>query len=188
MFHRNAGPVPDTFRNLCRILEQQGLDYVVIGAFALSAHHYPRATSDVDLCMRPADIERFRKKLVGETYHLVQGFNRRFHDPNTDVTIDLLPSGSLAGRVSRNPVVRFPDPDEAKEIAGMRTIDLPRLIELKLVTWRHRDWSDVIELIRANNLNEEFAQNIDPLVRMAYLECYDHKVDEDRYEQEAGGH
>ena len=45
----------------------------------------------------------------------------------------------------------------------------------------------MVELIRANNLGEAFADQLNPLVRMAYLECYDQKVEEDRYEREVGG-
>ena len=29
-----------------------------------------------------------------------------------------------------------------------------------------------------------FAEKLDPLVCMAYLECYDHKLDEDKYDRE----
>ncbi len=58
----------------------------------------------------------------------------------TNVTIDLLVSDELAGRTSRNKLIRFPDPPEAVGIEGLRTRTLPRLVELKLVTWRYKDW------------------------------------------------
>jgi hypothetical protein len=184
MFHDRTGPVYETLDRLNANLSKAGIDYVVIGAFALGCHHYYRATNDIDLCVRAADLEKFRQRLVGREYQSVEGHSRRFLDPATNVTIDLLVCGELAGRTARNKVIRFPDPSEAVEIEGLRTIPLPRLVELKLVTWRYKDWADVVELIRANNLGEAFADQLNPLVRMAYLECYDQKVEEDRYEEE----
>lgn len=188
MFHSQSGPVPDTFRRLEACLKDLGIEHVVIGAFAMASHHYQRATTDVDICVRAADLERFRRECVGRTYQSVQGRSRRFFDPQTQVTVDFLVAGELAGRTSRNKQIRFPDPSEAVERMGIRTVTLPRLIELKLVTWRFKDWGDVVELIRANQLGEDFADQLDPLVRMAYLECYDQKREEDRYEEETGGH
>jgi len=188
MFLDKTGPVRETYEALCTNLRSEGIDYVVIGAFALSAHNFERATMDVDLCVRPDDLERFRTRFLGREYQSVEGRSRRFYDPQTGITFDLLVSGALAGRSARNKVIRFPDPSEAEEIKDLRTISLSRLIELKLVTWRFKDWADVVALIRANHLNEDFADQLDPLVRMAYLECFDQKEEEDRYEEEAGGH
>lgn len=184
MFFDKTGPVQETFQRLKENLQAEGIDYVVIGAFALGAHKFERATMDVDLCIRRDDLERFRRRFVGGVYQSVEGTSRRFYDPLTKVTFDLLISGELAGRVSRNKSIRFPDPADATEISGLRTVDLVRLVELKLVTWRLKDWADVIALIRANQLDEQFADKLDPLVRMAYLECYDQMKEEDMYDRE----
>ncbi len=185
MFHQQSGPVHDTLTALRQKLEAAHIDYVIIGAFALGCHGYVRATNDVDFCVRKGDLERFRKELVGRDYEAVEGRSRRFLDPRTGVMFDVLISGALAGRVARNNAICFPDPSEAVTIKGLPTVSLERLIELKLVTWRFRDWADVVELIRQNALDEDFAEKVHPLVRMAYLECYDQKLEEDRYEIEA---
>lgn len=184
MYHDETGPVPETFRRLTVVLEREGIGFVVIGALALAAHKFRRATEDVGLCVREADLRKFRQRLVGTEYQEVEGRRRRFYDPETQVTIDLLVSGELAGRSARNKGIRFPDPDEGALIGGIHTVGLSRLIELKLVTWRFRDWADVVSLIRANALVEDFAEQLDPLVRMAYLECYDQMLDEERYDPE----
>ncbi len=185
MFHAGSGPVPETLRRLQENLRREGLPYIVIGALAMAAHQYRRATEDVDVCMRSDDLERFKERLVGTAYRTVEGRTRRFEDPQSNVTFDVLISGELAGRVTRNTDIRFPDPDEAIQEEGIPTVTLPRLIELKLVTWRLKDWADVIELMRRNDLNETYAQQLHPLVRMAYLECLDQMMDEDRYSREA---
>lgn len=61
----------------------------------------------------------------------------------------------------------------------LRTVSLARLIELKLVTWRYKDWGDVVELIRRNNLPEAFADKLDPVARSAYGECWDQANDKE---------
>lgn len=184
MFLDETGPVHETYARLISRLTEAGLEYVVIGAFSMAVHRFQRATTDVDLCLRLDDLEKFKSQYVGTEFEQVEGRSRRFVDPQTQVTFDLLVSGTLAGRTSRNSDIRFPDPSEAVEIEGMRTVALPRLIELKLVTWRLKDWADVISLIRANNLNESFADKLNPLVRMAFHECYDQMIEEDKYDRE----
>lgn len=184
MFHEHEGPVHNALEKLLADLSSAGMGHVVIGAFALACYNYERATSDVDVCLRESDLNRFRSELVGTEYEPVQGRSRRFQVAGSRVTVDLLISGELAGRTSRNDQIRFPDPDEAVVVNGIPTVTLPRLIELKLVTWRLQDWADVVALIRNNNLTEDFSTRIHPLVRMAYLECYDQKAEEDRYTTE----
>jgi len=72
--------------------------------------------------------------------------------------------------------VSFPDPDESStEIGGIRVIELPRLVELKLASGmtapdRLRDLADVQELIRAENLDDSFATRLDESVRWKLLE------------------
>ncbi|HEY3244286.1 MAG TPA: nucleotidyl transferase AbiEii/AbiGii toxin family protein [Phycisphaerae bacterium] len=187
MFHKDAGPVPDTLSRLQAALEKEGIDYVVIGALAMGVHHARRATEDVDLCLRPADLKRFRDKLVGSVYQAVEGRSRRFYDPQTQVTFDLLVSGEIAGHRGRNKTIRFPDPAEAVEIAGLRTVSLEQLIALKLVTWRLQDWADVVRLIRENKLIEEFSQRLPKEIHAAYLQCHDQMLEEQRYDEEHGG-
>lgn len=185
MFHDDSGPVPETYRRLKRALETEHIEHVVIGALAMAAHRYKRATNDVDICVRATDLEAFRQKLVGTTYQQVEGRSRRFYDPQTQVTFDVLVSGRIAGRTEKNKEVLFPDPSEAVIIEGLNTVSLERLIALKLVTWRHKDWADVIALIRENRLDGDFAAKLPGFLRSAYLQCYDDMVEEDRYDREA---
>lgn len=179
MFFEKQGPVWETLRSLEARLQEAGIDYVVIGGLALNAYNYARQTVDVDIVVTPADYEKFIERFVGTAYVTVEGVPRRFLDPSTEVTIDFLLAGQLAGRRSRNPSVRFPGPEEGQTQGDLRTVSLARLIELKLVTWRYKDWGDVVELIRRNNLPESFADKLDPVVRAAYGECYDQAVDEE---------
>ena len=74
--------------------------------------------------------------------------------------------------------MRFPDPATEYEIIdGIRTIPLPRLIELKLASGmtgrgRLKDLADVQELIRIKELPATFAEQLDMSVREKFHELY----------------
>ena len=182
MFFEKQGPVWDTLRELDRRLREASIEYTVIGGLALSAHQYPRQTIDVDIVLTAADFEKFRQVLEGSVYVRTEGASRRFRDPDSEVTIDILIAGELAGRRSKNPSVRFPDPSERQMHGEIPTVSLARLIELKLVTWRFKDWGDVVELIRRRDLDKSFAEKLDPIARTPYRECFDQAGDEE-YEE-----
>jgi hypothetical protein len=184
MFFRNEGPVPETLVRLRQRLDAAQLPHILMGAMALQFHGFQRTTNDVDICMRSEDLDRFRKQFVGREYEPVPRRSRRFVDPISQVTIDILVAGEVAGDQRRQEAVKFPDPAEAEIIDGIPVPSLARIIELKLVTWRFKDWGDVVELIRLHELGESFADSLNPVARSAYLQCYDQKIEEDRYNPE----
>ena len=59
---------------------------------------------------------------------------------------------------------------------------LARLVELKLALWRFKDWADVIELIRELELPRDFGLRLNPAVQPLFADCYERKVEEDRYD------
>jgi hypothetical protein len=177
MFFEKSGPVWDTLHALEHDLQEASIDYAVIGGMALNAHNYPRQTVDVDLVLRPVDFEKFKERFEGTRYIRRPDSPRRFVDPRTEVSIDVLVAGELAGNKKKNRTVRFPDPSEAEVHRNIRTVSLARLIELKLVTWRFKDWGDVVELIRRNKLPESLTDKLDPVTRSAYRQCFDQAND-----------
>jgi hypothetical protein len=119
-------------------------------------------------------------------YVLVPGRQRRFVDKRNKVQIDVLVTGLFPGSGKPGPVA-FPDPSTTSEIVNhIRVVDLPTLIELKLAARRHRDFGDVVELIRFNELDASFAGRLHPSVRRDYQECYEEKLREDEYEARNG--
>lgn len=177
MFFEKQGPVWDTLHALEDRLREADIPYVIIGGLALNAFNYPRQTIDVDVVLTPADFEIFLAQFVGSSYSRSLDLPRRFVDVGSEVTIDVLLAGEVAGRRDRNHTVRFPAPAEAEVHGDLRTVSLARLIELKLVTWRFKDWGDVVELIRRNNLSADFGDQLNPAVRSAYGECFDQAND-----------
>jgi len=51
---------------LCRLLNEAGAEYVVIGGWAIIQHGYGRTTSDIDLLVNaaPANFERVKKAML----------------------------------------------------------------------------------------------------------------------------
>ena len=43
----------DDFREFLRLLNVQGVDYLLVGGYAVGLHGYPRATIDLDVWIRP---------------------------------------------------------------------------------------------------------------------------------------
>jgi hypothetical protein len=103
-------------------------------------------------------------------------------DRTSQITIDILVTGRFPGSGDPGPIA-YPDPEEVSEtIDKIRVLDLETLVQLKLAARRHKDFGDVVELIRFNDLDESFADRLHPSVRRDYLECLDEKRREDLYE------
>jgi hypothetical protein len=176
------GPVSDALRRLESVFESHGLARIYVGRVATNAHGHTRGTHDIDVCLRPNDLEAFLRLLDREIHGTVPGRVRRITDQALEVEIDLIPSGKVVGLRPQQRSLCFPDPSEAELCAGIPVPTLARLIELKLALWRFKDWGDVVELIRVRGLDQAFANELDAAVRSIYLRCYDERVEEDRCE------
>lgn len=175
-FFMGGGDVRKTMRRLAESLAAESIPYAVLGGLALGEHGYVRMTDDVDIVLTPWGLERFVSTFVGRGYApAFPGETRAFRDAETGVRVEILVTGEYPGDGKPKPV-SFPDPDaSAIEVDGIRVIELPRLVELKLASGmtapdRLRDLADVQELIRAENLDDSFAARLDQSVREKFLE------------------
>lgn len=174
-FFVQADAVYDSLREIARRFPEIGVSYAVLGGMALVAHGYRRTTEDVDVLVTPEGLRRIHEKLVGLGYRPAFEKSRNLRDTRTGVQIELVTAGGYPGDGQPKPVV-FPDPDRvAVEIDGIRYVNLPTLIELKLASGmthpgRLRDLADVQELIRVLNLTDDFAEKLNPFVRERFGE------------------
>ena len=186
MFFAGKDEVHKTLRRIVNRLKRVGIPYAVMGGMAVNAHKYVRTTGDVDLLLTPEGLEEFRRRFVGKNYQPVEGRPRRFVDRINNVGVDFLVTGRYPGNGTPGPI-RFPDPAQVGELIDKATvINLPTLVELKLAARRHRDFGDVVELIRFNNLDESFLNRLNPSVRSDYIECLEEKRRNDEYEAREG--
>jgi hypothetical protein len=177
-FFRGQGMVQDTLRRLVSDLEAHHIEYSVIGAVALNQHGYRRFTEDIDLLLTPEGLEKFRNELVGHGYRpAFNGATRKFREITQNVPIEIITSGEYPGD-GKPKSVRFHHPGERYVVIdGIKTVDLARLVELKLASGmtglaRLKDLADVQELIRVRQLDAAFADQLDTLVADKYRELY----------------
>ena len=173
-----AGGLHETLRRLASNLEAEGIDYALLGAMALGEHGYVRMTEDVDVLVTAEGLRRFQERLVGRGYVPTHpGAQRNFRDSESGVRIEMLVSGEFPGD-GKPKAVAFPVPkDVSEEVDGYRVLRLPRLIELKLASGmsaphRLRDLADVQEIIKARDLDEAFADQLDASVRPTYRDLH----------------
>ena len=181
-FFRGKDPVHQTMRRAARRLERVGIPYAVVGGMAVNAHRHRRTTGDVDLLLTEEGVNDFCARFVGRNYSRVPDRPFRLVDRTSQVTVDILVTGMFPG--SGEPgTIAYPDPDDVSEtIDTIRVLNLEALIQLKLAARRYKDFGDVVELIRSNNLEESFAERLHVAVRGDYLECLEEKRREDLYE------
>jgi hypothetical protein len=121
-------------------------------------------------------LQQFREQLVGRGYlPAFSGATRAFKTSQDGVRVEIVTAGEYPGDGKPKPVV-FPNPDESsEEIAGIRTISLAKLVELKLASGmtapdRLKDLADVQEMIKVKGLGEDFAAMLDESVREKFRE------------------
>ena len=162
-----------TARDAVSTLAHFEIPHLIVGGLAVQEHGYPRVTIDVDIVVPDVGeaVEFLTANVTGPFYR-VRGIDDRVEDRRNEVKIDLLPAGRVLKRGCKVP---FP---EAKTVADiLQFISLEELISLKLDSWagspvrRHKDKTDVIELIKYRKLPRELA--IHPAVLALYTETWD---------------
>ncbi len=135
--------------------------------------------------MTKEGLQKFRDQLVGLGYRpAFPGATKQFKTSQDNIRVDVITAGEYPGDGKPKPVV-FPDPGEHfVEIAGVRTIPLPKLLDLKLASGmtasdRLKDLADVQEMIKAKGLKEDFAETLDESVREKFRELH-HAVEQAR--------
>ncbi len=117
---------------------------------------------------------------------------KSFRTTQENLTVEIITTGEYPGDGLPKPV-QFPDPkDVAVEIEGVKTLNLSKLVELKLASGisgaaRLKDLADVQELIKLKDLESGFSEQLDPSVRAKFIELYDSVVKEREQEKRRRG-
>jgi hypothetical protein len=170
-------PVHQSLRRIAEKLGQLNIPYAVGGGMALVAHAYDRTTVDVDVLVTTEGLRRAHKAFDGLGYSAPFAGSQQLRDVQTGVRVEFLLAGQFP-RGGKPKPVSFPDPAAVgTEIDGIRYVNLPTLIELKLASGmtnpgRLKDLADVQELIRVLQLPAEFAEKLNPFVRQKYSELW----------------
>ena len=167
------------FRSLEKItrrLDELGVPYAVVGGMALFHHGYRRFTEDVDLLVTRESLKVIHERLVGLGYVPPFTGSKNLRDTETGVKIEFLVTGDYPGDGKPKPV-SFPDPADVTDVVGgVKCLNLPTLVELKLTSgmapWRKKDLGDVQEMIRTLSLPLDLAVQLNPFVQESYRELW----------------
>jgi hypothetical protein len=137
-------PVDDVLPLVKHLLDEAGVRFKFVGGIAVVHHGYARTTEDIDVL-----VERGASARLGE-WLARHGFERvsdvRLRHVLTGVRVDLLVAGSPMPRVGSGV---YPSPETLVGSESDRdVVGLSGLFELKLLSHRHRDVADVVELLK----------------------------------------
>jgi len=162
-----------TVRDAVDVLTRHLIPHLIAGGLAVQQYGYYRVTLDADIIVPDVldAVELLTADLSGP-FERCPGREDAVRDTRNDVRIDLLPAGRAYRRSCRVP---FPLPTTVTDIP--QYVPLCKLISLKLDSWfsspnrRHKDKTDVIELIKALHLPRDL--QVDEPVRRLYTETWD---------------
>ncbi|HJX33886.1 MAG TPA: hypothetical protein VJ373_01795 [Desulfatiglandales bacterium] len=137
------------------MLEEQ-VDFMIVGAYALGVHGYPRATGDIDVWVKPNNINS--KKLYKAL--------ARFGAPLGQINIDEFSTEGIIFQIGVIPRridiitkidgVTYEEADEDKIIVEIEDLKIPvisseKLIRNKMATGREKDELDIKTLTKKEN-------------------------------------
>src|SRR2546426_7133514 len=178
MHFEKGSAVQKTLQKIAKRLDELGIPYAVAGGMAMFYHGYRRFTEDIDIVVTREGLNEIHRQLEGLGYVLPFKGSKHLRDAELGVRVEFLITGGFPGDGKPKPVA-FPDPRSSSvAIDGIRFLDLPKLIELKLASGmtnpgRLNDLGDVQQLIRALDLPRETADRLDPFVQEKYVELWD---------------
>jgi hypothetical protein len=170
-------PIHAAVVHIAKALSDANIPFAVAGCLAVNAHGHVRMTEHVDVLLTRDGLARFKELRLGRGWIEQFEGSKGLRDAVNKVKIDVLLTGEYPGDGLPKPVA-FPDPADVGDVRkGIPYISLPTLLTLKIasgMTARHRprDFDDVIQLVRKNNLGREFAGQLHPYVREKYLELW----------------
>jgi hypothetical protein len=170
-------------RSVAATFERHQIAYAILGGMAVNAHRHVRTTGDVDFLVRTESLATIRTLASQGVFTAAPGRTRRFVDPATGIHFDVLITGAFPGNGKPGPIA-FPDPTSVAEVKNqLPVVNLKTLVELKLAARRHKDFADVVDLIRANDLDESYLAQLHASVHRDFVECLEEKRREDEYER-----
>lgn len=162
-----------TLRDAVSILAHFDIPHLVVGGLAVQEHGYFRVTLDADVVVPDVlgAVEYVTADVSGPFVRHLK-CEDTVQDKRNGVVIHFLPAGRVLRRGNKVP---FPDPGETQD--NPQFVSLEDLISLKLDSWsgspnrRHKDKTDVIELIKVLKLSREL--KIQASVQKLYEETWD---------------
>jgi hypothetical protein len=162
-----------TVRDAVFVLAHHLVPHLIAGGLAVQEHGYYRVTLDADIIV--PDVLEAADLLTADLsgpFERYPGCEDTVRDRRNEVLIHLMPAGRTYKAACKVP---FPMPTAVSDVP--QYVSLAKLISLKLDSWvnspnrRHKDKTDVIELIKTLHLPRDLA--VDNAISHLYLETWD---------------
>ncbi len=139
------------YKEMLSILLENKVDFLLVGAYAMAAHGFPRATADLDIFIRP-DVENAKK-----VYQVLADFGapmdsvtiEDFQKPGTIFQIGVIPR--RIDVINEIDGVSYEEADKDKVIVDIEGLKVPIISKSKLIinkkaSGREKDRLDAIRL------------------------------------------
>lgn len=142
----------EDYRDILHILSKNRVDFLVVGAYAMSAYGYPRATGDIDIWVLPSQ-ENSRKVYISLA---------EFGAPVKDITEETFLEQNIVYQIGVAPRridvlthidgVDFQNAFKNKRVIELEGLTIPiiskeDLLKNKLATGREKDRLDALQML-----------------------------------------
>jgi hypothetical protein len=166
---RAVAKVRERLLRVTSALNQAGISYAVAGGHAVASwvatidEGAVRNTRDVDLLVRRSDLPAITAALVAA------GFTHSFgvtmfldgSDAKPSESVHLLFAGET---VKDGDTIASPDLATVEDPAGFRTLELPALLQMKLVANRDKDRTHIRDMIAVGLVDSSWLPKLPPLL------------------------
>ena len=139
------------YRDMLQVLLDNGVKFLLVGAYAMGAHGYPRATGDIDIWVEPS------AENSGRVYRSMAAFGAPLHEieKTTFATPDVVFQIGVAPRridiITAISGVRFDDAYQHRQVVEIEGLSVPilslgDLIQNKRASGRDKDRLDADQL------------------------------------------
>ena len=166
---RAVWKVKDRLLRATAALEAAGVPYAVVGGNAVAAwveqvdETAVRATQDVDLTIRRADLEAAKQALanVGFIYRHVKSIDMFLDGPGAKPrdAVHIIFSGE---KVRESDLAAVPDVSESDSFTVYRVINLVSLVRMKLTSFRDKDRTHLRDMIDVGLVDATWTAKLPP--------------------------
>lgn len=146
----------EDYKEMLQLLLEEQVDFMIVGAYALGTHGYPRATGDIDIWVKPNNInsKKLYKALARFGAPVGQIQTDEFSTEGVIFQIGVIPR--RIDIITKIDGVTYEEADEDKiivEIEGLAVpvISLEKFIRNKMATGREKDELDIKTLRKKGN-------------------------------------
>lgn len=144
------------YKDMLSLLLENKVNFLLVGAYALAAHGFPRATADIDIFVKPSQENAARVyKALSEFGAPLEGVSvADFEMPGTILQIGVQPR--RIDLMTEIDGLNFDQASEDKDIVDIEGLSVPvisksKLIINKMATGRDKDRLDVKNLNNIDN-------------------------------------